>query len=45
MTETADQPRGLKCFPTGIAGLDTILGGRLFVGGNYLIFWGDLLKH
>lgn len=37
MTETADQPRGLQRFPTGIAGLDTILCGGLFVGGNYLI--------
>ena len=37
MTEAADQPRGMRRLPTGIAGLDSILGGGLFIGGNYLI--------
>lgn len=38
MTETADQqPRGMTRLPTGMEGLDAILGGGLFVGGNYLI--------
>jgi archaellum biogenesis ATPase FlaH len=37
MTETLEQPRGLQRFPSGIAGLDRILGGGLFIGGNYLV--------
>ena len=37
MIETPEQSSGLQRFPTGIAGLDRILGGGLFVGGNYLV--------
>ncbi|HEY6408112.1 MAG TPA: ATPase domain-containing protein [Ktedonobacteraceae bacterium] len=37
MTETLEQPRGLQRFPSGIAGLDRILGGGLFLGGHYLV--------
>ena len=37
MTETPEQPRGLQRFKSGIAGLDRILGGGLFIGGNYLV--------
>lgn len=37
MTETLEQPHGLRRFPSGIAGLDRILGGGLFIGGNYLV--------
>ena len=37
MTETGDQQRGMIRLPSGIAGLDSILGGGLFIGGNYLI--------
>jgi circadian clock protein KaiC len=37
MTETLEQPRSLHRFPSGIAGLDRILGGGLFIGGNYLV--------
>jgi circadian clock protein KaiC len=37
MTETPEQPRGLQRLPSGIAGLDRILGGGLFIGGNYLV--------
>src|SRR5690242_3588917 len=37
MSESLEQPPGLQRFPTGIAGLDRILGGGLFVGGNYLV--------
>jgi circadian clock protein KaiC len=37
MTETLEQPPGLQRFPSGIAGLDRILDGGLFIGGNYLV--------
>lgn len=37
MTETLEQPLGLQRFPSGIAGLDRILGGGLFIGGNYMV--------
>jgi len=37
MTETLEQPPGLQRFPSGIAGLDRVLGGGLFIGGNYLV--------
>lgn len=37
MTETPEQPLSLQRFPTGITGLDRILGGGLFIGGNYLV--------
>ena len=37
MTETPEQPLGLQRFKSGIAGLDRILGGGLFIGGNYLV--------
>jgi circadian clock protein KaiC len=37
MTETLEQPPGLQRFPSGIAGLDRILGGGLFIGGNYMV--------
>lgn len=37
MTETLEQPRGLQRFKSGIAGLDRILGGGLFIGGNYMV--------
>ncbi|HEX6482839.1 MAG TPA: ATPase domain-containing protein [Ktedonobacteraceae bacterium] len=37
MIETLEQPRGLQRVPSGIAGLDRILGGGLFIGGNYLV--------
>lgn len=37
MTEMLEQPPGLQRFPSGIAGLDRILGGGLFIGGNYLV--------
>ena len=35
MTEPLEQPLGLQRAPSGIAGLDRILGGGLFVEGNY----------
>ena len=37
MTEPLEQPPGLQRFPSGIAGLDRILSGGLFIGGNYLV--------
>lgn len=37
MTEIEEQQPVVERFSTGIAGLDTILGGGLFRGGNYLI--------
>jgi circadian clock protein KaiC len=37
MTEPLEQPLGLQRFPSGIAGLDRILSGGLFIGGNYLV--------
>ena len=37
MTETPERPLGLQRFQSGIPGLDRILGGGLFIGGNYLV--------
>ncbi|HEX6557297.1 MAG TPA: ATPase domain-containing protein, partial [Ktedonobacteraceae bacterium] len=37
MTETPERPLGLQRFKSGITGLDRILGGGLFIGGNYLV--------
>ncbi len=37
MTKTVDQSHGMRRFPSGITGLDRILGGGLFTGGNYLV--------
>ena len=37
MTETPERPLGLQRFTSGIPGLDRILGGGLFIGGNYLV--------
>ncbi|GLV61124.1 circadian clock protein KaiC [Dictyobacter sp. S3.2.2.5] len=37
MTESLEQPFGLRQFPTGIAGLDRVLSGGLFIGGNYMV--------
>jgi hypothetical protein len=36
MAETLEPP-GLQRFASGIAGLDRILGGGLFIGGNYMV--------
>src|SRR5690349_3117049 len=37
MTETLEPPHSLQRFKSGLAGLDRILGGGLFMGGNYLV--------
>ena len=37
MTEIEEQPLLVARIPTGIAGLDTILNGGFFRGGNYLV--------
>src|SRR5690242_20297371 len=37
MAEAVVPPRSLRRFPSGIAGLDRILGGGFFVGGHYLV--------
>ncbi|GHP00396.1 hypothetical protein KSF_104430 [Reticulibacter mediterranei] len=37
MTEPLEQPLGLQRFSSGIAGLDRILNGGLFIRGNYLV--------
>lgn len=37
MAEAVVPSRGLQRFPSGIAGLDRILGGGFFTGGHYLV--------